>query len=89
LYTYPLCGLWTIASNTSAQEEFLKEHPYAGILINLDEPDAIEEVLNWADSNREELLQHRIKALALAKEKLNWEHESLRLQEYLGSLVNS
>lgn len=87
LYTYPLCGLWTIASNTSAQEEFLKEHPYAGSLINLDEPDAIEEVLNWADSNREELLQRRIEALSLAKEKLNWEHESLLLQECLGALV--
>ena len=35
LYTYPLCGLWTIASNTSAQAEFLKEHSDAGCLIHL------------------------------------------------------
>lgn len=89
LYTYPLCGLWTIASNTSAQTEFLKEHSDAGSLINLDDPDSIEKVISWANSNREELLQRRIKALALAKEKLNWEHESLRLQEFLGALVNS
>ena len=89
LYTYPLCGLWTIASNTSAQAEFLKEHSDAGCLIHLDDPDAIETVMNWATSNREELFQRRIKALALAKEKLNWEHESLRLQECLGALINS
>ena len=89
LYTYPLCGLWTIASNTSAQTEFLKEHSDAGSLIHLDDPDSIEKVISWANSNREELLQRRIKALELAKEKLNWEHESLRLQECLGALVNS
>ena len=87
LYSYPLCGLWTIASNTSAQAEFLVEHPEAGCLINLDDADSIERVVNWANSNREELLQRRIKALAMAKEKLNWEHESLRLQECLGALV--
>lgn len=89
LYTYPLCGLWTIASNTSAQAEFLVEHPEAGCLINLDDADSIERVVNWATSNREELLQRRIKALALAKEKLNWEHESLRLQECLSALLKS
>ena len=89
LYTYPLCGLWTIASNTSAQAEFLVEHPEAGCLINLDDVASIERVVNWATSNREELLQRRIKALALAKEKLNWEHESLRLQECLSALLKS
>lgn len=89
LYTYPICGLWTIASNTSAQAEFLNEHSEVGCLINLDDPDSIEKVMNWATSNREELLQCRIEALALAKEKLNWEHESLRLQECLGALVKS
>ena len=89
LYTYPLCGLWAIASNTSAQAEFLVEHPEAGCLINLDDADSIERVVNWAISNREALLKRRIEALALAKEKLNWELESLRLQECLGALVNS
>lgn len=89
LYTYPLCGLWTIASNTSAQAEFFKENSEAGCIIDLDDPNSIENVMNWATSNREELLQRRINALTLAKEKLNWERESLRLQECLGALVKS
>ena len=61
--------LWTIASNNAALQ-FLVSHSCSGCLINLDGPDSIERVVNWANSNRKEASMQN-QSFLLAKEELN------------------
>ena len=37
LYTYPLCGCWTLASRTPAQVQFYQEHPELGETLELND----------------------------------------------------
>ena len=87
--SYPLAGCLSLLSKTQGQSQFIQTNPAAGTLIDLNDPQKVAQVIRWTKENRRALTQQRIKALALAKGKLNWELESLRLQECLGALINS
>ena len=71
-------------SKTPAQEQFLREFPDAGELIDLNEPKTIAEPLGEAFEKRDELLQKRQRAWQLGDTVLNWEKESEVLVHFVG-----
>ena len=76
LYSYVLTGCYSFISKTPAQEQFLREFPDAGELIDLNHPKTIAEPLGEAFEKRDELLQKRQRAWQLGDTELNWEVES-------------
>ena len=76
LYSYVLTGCCSFISKTPAQEQFLREFPDAGELIDLNEPNTIAKALGEAIEKRDELLQKRRRAWQLGDTELNWEVES-------------
>ena len=67
---------YAFISKTPAQEQFLREFPDAGELIDLNEPKTIAKALGEAIEKRDELLQKRQRAWQLGDTELNWEVES-------------
>ena len=76
LYSFTLTGCHMLISKTPAQEQFLREFPDAGELIDLNHPKTIAEPLGEAFEKRDELLQKRQRAWQLGDTELNWEVES-------------
>lgn len=89
LYTYPLAGCFILASQTAAQDEFLKEWPATGMTINLNDETSIQSALTWAFLNRDLLHQKRVLAWKSAQHSLNWEHESSHLVSTVMRLMES
>ena len=85
LYTYPLAGCYTLLSKTTAQEDFVREFPDAGEIIDLEDPKSIANTIRRHHANRHELVKKRIKAWELAKSTLNWEMESQSLLHVVNS----
>ena len=76
LYSFALAGCHMLISKTPAQEQFLREFPDAGELIDLNEPKTIADALGEAFEKRDQLLQKRRRAWQLGDTELNWEVES-------------
>lgn len=89
LYTYPLSGCYSLASKTKAQIQFFEEFPEAGQLIDLEEPESTAKVLKAFFENRQDLLERREHALALARTVLNWEHESQKLIDVTNQILET
>ena len=87
LFTYPLAGCYMLLSHTASQEQFLKEWPATGALIDLNTPATIARQLKWCFENREELLARRMASWKLASETLNWEVESKQLTQLVQKVL--
>jgi len=84
LYSFALAGCHMLISKTPAQEQFLREFPDAGELIDLNEPKTIADALGEAFEKRGQLLQKRRRAWQLGDTVLNWEKESEVLVHFVG-----
>lgn len=89
LYMYPICGCYTVATRTPAQEHFFSDHPECGTLIDISEPSTITELLSHWSKNRAELETNRRKAWELARNELNWDRESSILLNLVASTLQS
>lgn len=89
LYTYPLCGCWTLASCTPAQEEFYAEHPDLGEVMDLNDGQRWATRLAELASSLNALSQRRKKAWAEAREHLNWSTESTKLLGVIHNMLDS
>ncbi|MBS1504520.1 MAG: hypothetical protein JST32_20840, partial [Bacteroidetes bacterium] len=69
-------GLCVIASNTSAQAEFMRQYPQCGRLYPKGDRTALKEILLEWYHDRTTLLRLRRNAFDLAASELNWEKES-------------
>ena len=87
LYMYPLCGCYTVATRTPAQEHFFSDHPECGTLIDISEPATITELLSHWSKNRAELEENRQQAWRLAQNELNWDRESTILLNLVASIL--
>ena len=81
LFTYIQAGLAVIASNTTAQTEFMNLYPPIGKLYKLKDMQSLADALLYYQQNRDKLFEARKAALELARQQLNWETES---QKFLG-----
>jgi glycosyltransferase involved in cell wall biosynthesis len=85
LFVYPLAGVITLATRTLAQDQFFEEYPNAGISYP-DENTLLRQLTHWAN-HPEELEERRRKAWELARDILNWEHESKILLQTINTLL--
>lgn len=79
LYTYPICGCWTMASKTPAQIDFFQENPDLGETLDLLDGQSWALRLEQLANSLEELAQLRRAAWTKARDCLNWETESQKL----------
>lgn len=89
LYTYPLCGCWTLASRTVGQVQFYDEHPELGETLDLTDGASWTKRLTELSSSLETLTEQRNKVWTLAKEELNWETESQKLLTLVDEMLAS
>jgi glycosyltransferase involved in cell wall biosynthesis len=78
LFTYIQAGLAVIASDTTAQTEFMDQYPTIGKLYEGGNARSLADVLLYYSQNSDKLLKTRKAALELAHDQLNWETESLK-----------
>ena len=76
IFTYLLAGNCIIFSATEAQSEFLRSFPKIGYLFEEGSQDQLVEILRMLYHDKRSLLNARENALALARDKMNWETES-------------
>ncbi len=76
IFTYLQAGLAVIASDTSAQYDFMKQYPVIGKTFKKGDPASLAEVLSFYYQNRDVLFETRKASLKLVHEELNWEQES-------------
>ena len=89
LYTYPLCGCWTLASRTAGQVQFYQEHPELGETLELTDGASWTKRLTELASSLEALSEQRKAAWSLAKERLNWDTESQKLLALVDEMLAS
>ena len=75
IFTYLLSGLAIIATDTLAQKQFLNTYKGIGNYYSKQNIQEFVELISNYQNNPDLLNQHRLKALQLANEKLNWEEE--------------
>lgn len=85
LFVYPLAGVTTLATSTLAQLQFIEEYPETGISYS-DENELLRQLTHWVE-HPEELEKRRMKAWELARDILNWEHESKVLLQTVKALL--
>ena len=84
---YPLCGCLTLFSKTPGQIEFHQQHPLTGHLIDLNDENGSTQMLRHLYDDRADLELKRRNVWAFASSDLNWETESKKLIELVGSLI--
>ena len=72
IFTYVQAGLAIIASNTSAQKEFIKKYPGMGVIFDRDNLATLEEKLSFYLEHPNLLLEAKKMALKYADQELNW-----------------
>ena len=75
ILSYPLAGLAIVASDTSAQQLFLEEHPGTGRLYKRGDTAGLAGIFDLFMHDPERLNALRQNAYDLAKQTLNWEYE--------------
>ena len=88
LFTYPLCGCWTLASKTPAQEEFYEQYPMLGQTIDLHDGAAWANSIEALSRDLESLSHQRKAAWQVARDHLNWEKESQNLTSLVQSILD-
>ena len=75
IFTYLLSGLAIIATDTAAQQQFLETHKGVGCYFQKGNVNNFAELILGYQNKPELLQQHRLNALKLAVDELNWEEE--------------
>jgi len=76
IFTYIQSGLAVLASNTSAQQTLLTEHPDCGKLFEIKNAASMASALNYYLANRDALNVAKQASYTLGQNQLNWEIES-------------
>jgi glycosyltransferase involved in cell wall biosynthesis len=75
VFTYLTAGLAIIATDTTAQKQFMSKYSSIGKTYPNGDIVALSAVINYYDEHRDKLNEARIAAYLLATEELNWEIE--------------
>jgi len=89
IFTYLTSGLAIIASETSAQKNFMMENPLVGQSYLIGDIQVLSKIIDAYDKNRDFLHQTKLAAHQLAKEKLNWENESKKFIQLIEKTIAS
>ncbi|MDB5145710.1 MAG: hypothetical protein JWQ66_4423 [Mucilaginibacter sp.] len=83
IFTYLQSALAIVASDTTAQQRLLCEHPGIGIVFEKTNARALADTLLYYHHNRDVLLNTRKTALRIARQELNWEKESVKFLDMI------
>lgn len=89
IFTYMQAGLAIIGSNTIAQQSLLNQHPAIGMTYENRNLRSLVTALRHYLQHRDQLTLARHAALKLAREKYNWEQESLIFLETVSKLLHT
>jgi glycosyltransferase involved in cell wall biosynthesis len=78
LFVYLQAGLGIIATDTSAQQEFLKDHQEGTVFLPLIDSKQLTQILSSLIKNPKKVLEMRRFNYELAQKKFNWEKEQLK-----------
>ena len=87
IFSYPLSGLAILATDTPAQELFLKENPEIGRIYKKGDIAGLVESIEWFLNNPAELNHCRESAHRLARESLNWEKEQEKFLQTINAVL--
>ncbi|MEO6852117.1 MAG: hypothetical protein ABI203_02010, partial [Mucilaginibacter sp.] len=76
IFTYLQAGLAILASDTTAQTEFVEQYPAIGKIYRGTDVLSLANTLTYYSQNRNRLFETREASLKLAQDRLNWETES-------------
>lgn len=76
IFTYIASGIAIIATDTTAQNEFLATYPSIGKVFTNGDTDALASAINFYYENNDQLIEAKNAAHQLAMQQLNWENES-------------
>jgi len=88
IFTYLQGGLAIVASDTSAQHQFMEQYPFIGKVFQKQDPQSLADALMYYHQHRDKLLETRAAALKLAHEELNWEKESQKFLTQVKQILN-
>lgn len=88
IFTYVQSGLAILASDTSAQKDFLIENPDLGFVYGKNSPENLTTYLEKYAQNRALLNKHQANSLFIAQHKLNWENESQKFLVVIKHILN-
>lgn len=86
IFTYIQCGLAVIASNTSAQAEFMLNHREIGFVYDKSDVKTLISIFNYYHKHRHILTAHQKNAYKLGQNKLNWDVEKHKLTKVIKNL---
>ncbi|MDB4926976.1 glycosyltransferase [Mucilaginibacter sp.] len=78
LFTYMQAGLAIIASNTTAQQDFMNQNPQIGSLYPKKNSEILANILLSYYQDKDKLISCKAEALRLAHQQYNWEVERLK-----------
>ncbi|HTH81514.1 MAG TPA: hypothetical protein VL490_01180 [Mucilaginibacter sp.] len=87
IFIYLQAGLAIIASNTTAQQGFIKENPDVGKIYTQKDIHALADIL-WTYHTNRELLSKTCKASLMLRQRLNWENESIKFLSLINKTLN-
>ena len=83
IFTYLVAGVAVLASNTTAQQEFLHAHKGIGLLYEHNDVNDLADKLQLLYSDRDRLQVYKQNAYSLGQTRMNWEVESKKLTDLL------
>jgi glycosyltransferase involved in cell wall biosynthesis len=85
IFTYAQAGLFILATNTAAQQQFMKEHPVLGH-VSEQSPAEMEKAIGYLLENTDKIRNEKKTRFAYAK-KLGWENENGKLVQVWRKLL--
>lgn len=89
IFTYVQAGLAIVASNTSAQNDFMQKYPNMGFIFDLKNIQSLVSILNQYVEDQTLIKQQQLQAIMYAQETLNWEYEEPLLISTVEKALNS
>ncbi len=86
IFTYLTSGLAIIASETSAQKQFMQTHPTVGQSYEIGNIETLACIIKYYFENKEALLKAQKASIELAQTDLNWEVEGKKFLEIINQL---
>ncbi|MFA6276965.1 MAG: hypothetical protein WC622_09460 [Pedobacter sp.] len=89
IFTYAQAGLAIIASDTTAQKQFITAYPNMGAIYEKKNSTSLAQILKNYIEHKELLAQHQAQSVQYAKEKLNWDVEKDKFLSLIYHTINS
>ena len=83
MFTYLQAGLAIVASDTLAQQNFVSTHPAIGKIYPKGDAGTLAAILDGYKRDRKKLTDAKLAALQLARERFNWEQESVKFMDII------